>query len=422
MSRKQSLTILHVAQPVEGGVPRVVVDLVRGQAKRGHRVVVACPEGGFLGAESRQAGARVVRWSAGRSPGPALWSEVRALRALVQQVRPGLVHLHSSKAGLAGRLAVRGAAPTVFQPHAWSFEAVGGWLGRASAAWEQYAARWTDRLVCVSEAEYRTGRNAGVDVPWSVVPNGVDLLRFDPVSLPSRAAARQRLGLPPDGPLAVCVGRLCRQKGQDVLLRAWPDVLARVPQARLALVGDGPDRELLHRQAAALDRVVLAGAVPDPRLWYAAADLVVLPSRWEGMALAPLEAMACARPVLLTDVAGARECLDETDVTIAVGDAMELGSALVRLLGDPDRCRDLGRRARSRIAQRNDLHRTRKCMEQVYLDVVRERRVPRPQAGAAAGSGGAGSTGSTGAAGSSGASASGRSARSGRVRAGRALP
>jgi glycosyltransferase involved in cell wall biosynthesis len=97
-------------------------------------------------------------------------------------------------------------------------------------------------------------------------------------------------------------GRLSIQKGHDILLAAWPDVLRRVPDATLALIGDGPLRAKIETQSP--PGVVLAGPVADPRPWYAAADVVVLPSRWEaGVPLVALEAMACGRAVVITAVA-----------------------------------------------------------------------------------------------------------------------
>ncbi|NSL43533.1 glycosyltransferase, partial [Streptomyces sp. 8P21H-1] len=191
-----------------------------------------------------------------------------------------------------------GRVPTVFQPHAWSFEAAGGATGLLALAWERLGARWASRLVCVSEAERRTGERSGIGGRWSVIPNGIDLDGFHPAP-----AGTVRAGLPlldeagPAAPLVVCVGRLCRQKGQDVLLEAWHEVTRQVPDARLVLVGDGPDAGTLRARAPG--SVLFAGAVADPAPWYRAADLVVLPSRWEGMALAPLEAMACGRPVVV---------------------------------------------------------------------------------------------------------------------------
>ncbi|MGW7333806.1 glycosyltransferase family 4 protein, partial [Streptomyces sp. NPDC054840] len=122
----QPTTVLHLVQPVDGGVARVVTDLVRAQTAEGLRTVVGCPPGGTLGAAARAAGAEVFTWRAGRAPGPRLPAEITGARQVLRQVRPDLLHAHSAKAGLAGRLAARGSLPTVFQPHAWSFDAVGG--------------------------------------------------------------------------------------------------------------------------------------------------------------------------------------------------------------------------------------------------------------------------------------------------------
>ena len=103
-----------------------------------------------------------------------LLETVRSARDLLRNLRPDVVHLHSSKAGLAGRLALRGRTPTIFQPHLWSFQVAGGVLRPVSAAWEALASRWTDQLVCVSDDELAAGRAAGVTAPAEVVCNGVD--------------------------------------------------------------------------------------------------------------------------------------------------------------------------------------------------------------------------------------------------------
>ncbi|MCF2435668.1 glycosyltransferase [Streptomyces thinghirensis] len=87
-------------------------------------------------------------WPATRSPGPALVSEVRRLARVIEDVRPDLVHAHSAKAGLAARLAVRGRVPTVFQPHAWSFEAVGGAGAALALGWERWGVRGGRRGRC----------------------------------------------------------------------------------------------------------------------------------------------------------------------------------------------------------------------------------------------------------------------------------
>lgn len=367
------MTILHIAQPVDGGVARVVVDLVRGQREAGYRVLVACPQRGRLAAEAAAAGALVQDWPARRSPGPATALEAWRLRRIVRAAGPDVLHLHSAKAGLAGRLAVRGAVPTVFQPHAWSFAAVEGPLAAATLRWERYAARWAHRVLCVSDQERRGGEAAGIAAEWAVVPNGVDVRHYAPAE---RRAARMSLGLDLDAPLAVCVGRLCRQKGQDVLLAAWPEVLRAVPAARLALVGGGPDETALAtavRELADPGRVRLAGDVPDPRPWLAAADLVVLPSRWEGMALAPLEAMAAGRPVLLTDVPGARECLPSAEHArglVPPQDVPALAGRIAEALADPIECGRRGALAREHVVARHDVRSVVERVDALYRTLL----------------------------------------------------
>jgi glycosyltransferase involved in cell wall biosynthesis len=370
-TRAASPRVLHVTQPVDGGVARVVAELVRAQRAAGFGVTVACPESG-LAQTLRELGANVRHWPATRAPGRSLPREVRRLARVVDEVRPDVLHAHSAKAGLAARLAVRGRIPTVFQPHAWSFEAVGGVTAATAVVWERWGARWAARVVCVSEAERERGVRAGVPAHWRVIPNGVDPARFHPTAVTSaRAALAPLAGLDPAAVLVVCVGRLCRQKGQDVLLEAWSSVLRRVPAARLALVGDGPEEARLRHRAP--EGVLFAGAVTDAVPWYQAADLVVLPSRWEGMALAPLEAMACGRPVLVTDVAGARESLPpghRAHCLVPAGRPGPLGDALTRVLLDPPLRESLGLQGRRHVLTAHDVRHSAEAVAALYRELL----------------------------------------------------
>ncbi|MFJ3439895.1 glycosyltransferase family 4 protein [Streptomyces sp. NPDC086081] len=366
--------VLHVTQPVDGGVARVVADLARAQLAAGLRVTVACPDSP-LAARLAALGAQVRPWAATRAPGPSLGGEVRRLAGIVADVRPDLVHAHSAKAGLAGRLAVRGRIPTVFQPHAWSFEAVGGTTAALARGWERWGARWAERVICVSEAERRRGETAGVRGRWTVVPNGIDVERFRPAAADT-VRARLLPDAGPGAPLVVCVGRLCRQKGQDVLLTAWESVLREVPQARLVLVGDGPDQGRLR--ALAPPSVRFAGDVADVVPWYQAADLVVLPSRWEGMALAPLEAMACGRPVVVTDVGGARESLPPGLAPHCLVPAVApaaLAAAVTGLLPDAPLRASLGDRGRRHVLTTHDVRRTAQAVADLYRALLGGRAV-----------------------------------------------
>jgi glycosyltransferase involved in cell wall biosynthesis len=365
-------SVLHIAQPTHDGVAAYVTQLCADQAARGWNVVAACPEQGSLAAQLRSRGIRQLNWEARRAPGPGTVAESVRLRRLLDTVCPEVLHLHSSKAGMAGRLAAHGDAPTLFQPHGWSWLAAPPWMVRAVLQWERYAARWTNRFVCVGEGEARQGHEHLLRGQYSVVRNGVDLQVYQPAGERDRAAARGRLGIPPDVPLAVCVGRITRQKGQDVLLSAWPAVAARCPDAYLALAGDGVMLEALRHRSSA--EVLFPGRVADPRPWYDAADVVVLPSRWEGLPLTLLEALAVGRPVVGSDIAGiAEELPPGAGALVPPGDAGALATALAQRLRRRDLARAEGEFAARYAAQTADVRRTHDAIADITAQVAAAR-------------------------------------------------
>lgn len=323
--------VLHVSQSVEGGVDIVVTDLVRQQVARGWEVHVACPTQGYLAENVVASGAIHHGWEATREPGPAVPREIRALSRIVRGVEPDVVHLHSSKAGLAGRLALRGRLPTVFSPHAWSFFHVKGVTRRAALAWERLAVRWADVVLCGSEGERQTGQDAGIHANFRVIPNSSWI---DARGL-TQPEARAALQLDPDAPIAVCLGRYAAQKGQDVLLAAWPAVTRAVPAAQLVLVGFGPDEEYLRQIAPEGVRFSPASDRLSVVRWIMAADVLAFPSRWETLSLAVLESLELGRAVVVSDCQGMSEALAGGPGTMVPKDSPpDLAEALTPFLAD----------------------------------------------------------------------------------------
>jgi glycosyltransferase involved in cell wall biosynthesis len=343
-----ALSVLHVAQSSEYGLGRYLTDLVGDQVARGWQVRLAGDPASTVRNDVERAGAAWVPWAASREPGPSVVAEARALASIVSTARPDVVHLHSSKAGLAGRLALRGRRPTLFQPHAWSFYAVDGPRRHAARLWERVGARWAHLVICGSDGERDQGEAAGIRARWRVVPNAVDVDHFSPGAA---AEARAALGIAADARLVVCAARLAvAQKGQDLLVRAWPAVAAAEPGARLVLVGDGPDRELLERSAP--PGVDFVGEQRDPLPWFRAADVVVQPSRYETLSLSVLEALACARPVVATDAVGMREAIGAAGAVVPLEDADALAAAVAHRLRHPEEARAEGEAGRSRVVER----------------------------------------------------------------------
>lgn len=342
-----SLDVLLVSQPVSYGVAVFVKQLAEAAVAAGHRVTVACPgpERGPLAGWVRRAGAEHRTLDMARQPGPRDLVDLWALRRLAKG--RDVVHLHSSKAAALGRIAAmtlgRRRPAVIVTPHYWSW-LVGGRLAPLYRWVERALARRCDAIVAVSEAEAADGR-AVLPTPERItlIHNGVDRERFSPEG---PAAERD-----PGAPLVVCVGRLSEQKGQDLAIRAL--ALLADPTVRLRLVGGesaNGERERLGALADSLrvaDRIEWRGEVDDAAPELRAADVIVAPSRWEGMSLVFLEAMACGAAMVVADVAGS-EAVDGAGIVVPRDDPAGLAAAIERLLADPALRGRLGDAARDR--------------------------------------------------------------------------
>jgi glycosyltransferase involved in cell wall biosynthesis len=367
--------VLHIAQPTDGGVRRYIVDVCTDQLARGWQVTVACPNGP-LSADLSALGVPCRSWLATRSPGLSTVRETLTVWQITHSIAPDVVHLHSSKAGLTGRLALRGALPPIiFQPHGWSWLAVTGSVKWFTLRWERLAARWSTAVVCVGYDEFTAGHDAGIQARMHVICNGVDSVRFSPAGNLEKRAARRELGIRPTAPLVVCAGRVTRQKGQDVLLAAWPSVRTQCPTAQLAIIGDGDLLAVLQPKACASVRFVPSTA--DIRPWLAAADVVTVPSRWEGLPLIALEAAARGRSVVGTMVGGLSEIITSaTGCLVPPEDSTALAHALARRLTNPALAAAEGRQAVA-VAARFDQRQTLDQLAQLTLTVADPRRPAR---------------------------------------------
>jgi starch synthase len=222
--------------------------------------------------------------------------------------------------------------------------------------------RAADGLIIASGTELERVRQAYGPAPeaLAMVPNPIDLEEWRPME---RGEARESLGFPADARIAVCHCRIdCHRKGIDVLLGAWRRIVAARPgeDLRLHLIGSGPDSASLHR---VLDQDPVPGLRwidrytndrAQMRRELSVADVYVLASRHEGFPVAPLEAMACGLPVVLTDVSGAREILPAGDrsggTIVPIEDAEALAGALLDLLDDASLRITMAQAARERVA------------------------------------------------------------------------
>jgi len=298
----------------------------------------------------------VVRWPRRvMLPTPAT---SREMQRLIREHGIGTVWFGAAAPlALMGAAAKRaGAANVIATTHGHEV----GW-GMLPVAREALTAigRSADTVTYISEYTRQRLTALGTRPRFVALPSGVDTEFFRPATASQRAAARELIGVG-DAPLVVCSSRLVARKGQDVLIRGWPEVRRQAKGARLVIVGSGPYERKLKAMAG--EGVVFTGAVPGERLRdiVAAADVFAMPARTrlggldvEGLGIVYLEAQACGVPVVAGDSGGAPETVTaETGVVVDGRDTGAVAKAITQLLLDDQRRTQMGRAGRAHVTER----------------------------------------------------------------------
>lgn len=349
-----------------GGAQLYVRDLAARLQRDHHDVLVMTGTRGALTTMLTAAGvATMVCRSLRRRIDPL--NDARAVRAIghvISTFQPDLVSVHSSKAGVLGRLAAkRHGVPCVFTAHGWAFAAGVPQPGRA--LWriiERHMEPITSRIICVSQADHNLAREAGfAPARLAMIHNGIEdtvapCVQRDPVA-PVRI---------------VMVARFCAQKDHRSLLAA----IQTIPHCTLDFVGDGPLQGAMKEVADALGvrgRVRFHGYRADVSAVLAAADLFVLASHYEGFPLTTLEAMRAGLPVIVTDAGGAGEAVRNgvTGYIVPRGDIERLRDRIRVLVDHPELRAAMGQAGRKRYLSAFTFDRMYDATLAVYQETTR---------------------------------------------------
>jgi glycosyltransferase involved in cell wall biosynthesis len=314
----------------------------------------------------------------------AFWKLYRLMR----RERPHVVHTHTAKAGTLGRLAALAARVPV-RVHTFHGHVFSGYFGpartRVFLAVERALARATHRIVALSESQRRDLAERYRVAPASkigVVPLGLDLSPFVCVPpTPPAGGLRSELAIGAGEFVVAAVGRLTVIKNHRMLLEAARRALDLAPpglRLRFVLVGGGELEGELRGRSAALglgDRVVFAGWRRDLARIYAACDAVALTSDNEGTPVALIEALACGRPAVATDVGGVSDVLEGGRFGLLVprGDAARFADAILRLASDPALRERLAAGARPSALERFSIEGLVRTMDALYSELLRAR-------------------------------------------------
>jgi glycosyltransferase involved in cell wall biosynthesis len=384
------MNIAHViTRLIIGGAQENTLLTCRGLHARGHRVSLlvgpdAGPEGSLI-EEVRADGYEIcIIPSMHRAIQPLADFRARGeLRRAFLELRPDVVHTHSSKAGVLGRQAAAEAhiPIAIHSIHGMSFNRTQPRPIRALYRWlERRAARQTDHFVTVADSLKAQAVSANIAdaSKFTTIYSGMQTEWYDPGRY-DRAAVRRQWGFDEDHVVAASVARLFRNKGYEQLIPAMAEAVRQLPNLRFVWVGDGAHRSRYERQLETLGirpHVHLTGLVGPRRVaeLLAGADLLVHASQWEGLPRAAVQSLLMQVPVISFDIDGAPEVVvpDETGCLVPLNDIPALTAAIVRLAGDKSLRTRLGQSGRQRCLQPFDHNIMVDRIEELYKRLADE--------------------------------------------------
>ncbi len=378
------MRVIHViTRMILGGAQENTLFTVEGLARRGHEVLLVTgpalgPEGELLSRARRSLVSTVIVPSMRRALNPVLdLAAFLRLVVIILRFRPDVVHTHSSKAGILGRLAARLCrVPVIIHTiHGLPFHRdQNPLLNGLYIALERWCARCTTRIISVADAMTDQALAARIASPekYITIYSGMEVEPLLAARI-HRDAARAELGIAPDELVVGKVARLSDLKGHTYLFDAIPAVLERFPNTRFLLVGDGWLTDSLKARADRLgirDRILFTGLVPPDRIpaLLGAMDVVVHTSLREGLARVLPQALIAGLPVVSYDVDGAREVVipNETGFLVPPKSIHELADALCALLESPDLRNRMGVAGRTLCTERFRAENMVRRIEQTY--------------------------------------------------------
>ncbi|HSQ27163.1 MAG TPA: glycosyltransferase family 4 protein [Anaerolineales bacterium] len=295
--------------------------------------------------------------------------DLLALLKLIRYLRKSrckVLHTHSSKAGILGRLAGRiaGTPVIIHTVHGWSFhEYMSPWLRKTYIFLERWMADSCQALIAVSQKDIQKGLQASIGRPqqYHLIRSAIPMEQFDPAHY-DRQIIRQSLGIPDDAVVVGNIGRFSPQKNPLDWVRVASLIAAREEKAFFLLVGDGPMRAEVEEhldQTGIRKRTILTGLRRDIPQLLAAMDIFLITSLWEGLPRVIPQAMAMGLPVLANSADGVQEIIQngENGYLFQAGEIEQMAEVCVQLMHDPDQRMDLGQRGRESVLQAFDLQR-----------------------------------------------------------------
>jgi len=371
--KSRKIRVLHIiTRLIKGGAQINTLCTVTGLDKSRYDVTLVSgksigPEG-EMESEARKMGVNlIIVPELVREICPVL--DLKALLKLYRLIKKGtydIVHTHTSKAGILGRMAAKlaGNVIIVHTPHGSNYipnteipSVSNKLVNRTLFLWlDKFAAMISDKIIALTDSEVEHYMEIGLIRKKSdavTIHSGIDLREFTEVKA-DKCKLKAQLGLPNDSKIITTVARLTGEKGYKYLIDAAQEVLCRVVNAKFLFVGDGILRDELEEEARRLhveQDIMFLGLRHDVSRLLSVSDLFVLPSLYEGQGRVLVEAMAAGLPVVATKVGGVPDVVvdGETGILVPAADSRALAMAIIRILTDEDKAKRMGQAGRERV-------------------------------------------------------------------------
>ena len=350
----KKLTVIHLVEDMKtGGAERVIADIAEGLDSEKYDVRVWCiARGGNTADELAEKGIEVKILGISSYHNPL---KILRLKRLLTEAGPDIVHTHGYFASVIGRLSAKKAGIPIIFAHVhstyWDYK-------KKHILMERKLSRFTHKIICCSRAVENFVKDIEKvgDGKTLVIYNGVDEERFYPME--DAPSIRTELGIDEKALVVGTVSSLTPHKGHEYLIQAASLVKEELPSAKFLIVGDGPLRTELEDQVknfSAHPFIMFTGTRKDVPKILSVMEVFVLPSSSrEGLGIAIIEAMAAEKPVVATDIGGIPEAVKkgETGFLVSPGDPGALAKAIIELLQNPEKAKEMGKKGRARFKEK----------------------------------------------------------------------
>lgn len=336
----KKIKVLHITQATIGGTLEYLKLFFSHIDKDKYEVCLVCPSYGPMKKEIENMGIKVYAVEMNREI--SIKDDFKSfleIKKAIKKINPDIVHLHSSKAGVLGKLASYiNKKPCIYNAHGWAFSMnVSDKKKKVYALIEKYTSIFCDAIVNISEYEYNLAKeyNISDDKKMVTIHNGIDIEKYQKIKYCKEDILKE-LNIPNDSFIVGMVARISEQKDPIKFVEIAREVCKEIDNVYFILVGDGElrtDLETLINKYRLENKIKITGWVNDANKYISVFDIGILTSRWEGFGLVLTEYMAAKKPIIASNVGGIPELIEDNynGILVDINDTSKFAKSIISL-------------------------------------------------------------------------------------------